>query len=94
MKRASDQRLRWKVRSVTPPASPEFTDGFADQNGNPADGMPVTEVRMELTEKDGATRMELRSVFVSREEMEKVMEMGAAEGMQQAVGQMDALLAG
>jgi hypothetical protein len=38
--------------------------------------------------------MELRSVFESREQMEQLVSMGVVEGLQQAVGQMDALLAG
>jgi hypothetical protein len=49
---------------------------------------------MRLTEQDGGTRMELRSVCDSREQMEQLVKMGAAEGLEQAVGQMDALLAG
>jgi uncharacterized protein YndB with AHSA1/START domain len=83
----------WRVTSVDPPRSLEFADGFADQDGKPVDGMPVTTVRMQLSEHDGGTRMELRSVFDSREQMEQLLSMGAAEGIQQAVGQMDALLA-
>jgi hypothetical protein len=38
--------------------------------------------------------MELRSVFDSREQMERLARMGAVEGLRQCVGQMDALLAG
>jgi hypothetical protein len=37
--------------------------------------------------------MEIRSTYESREEMDKLIEMGALEGLQQSVGQMDALLA-
>jgi uncharacterized protein YndB with AHSA1/START domain len=84
----------WRVTSVNPPKSLEFTDGFADQDGTPVADMPTTTVQVQLTEHDGGTRMELRSVFDSREQMERVLDMGAAEGMGQAVGQMDALLAG
>ena len=83
----------WRIDSVDPPKSLEFTDGFADQDGNPSPDMPVTKARMQLTDRDGGTRMELRSTFDSREQMEQVLSMGAAEGLQQAVGQMDALLA-
>ena len=83
----------WRVTSVNPPRSLEFTDGFADQDGTPLADMPITTTRMELTEHDGGTRMQLRSVFDSREQMDQLMSMGAAEGLQQAVGQMDALLA-
>lgn len=83
----------WRVTSVNPPKSLEFTDGFANQDGTPNAEMPTTTVRMQLTERDRGTRMELRSVFNSREEMEQLVNMGAVEGLQQSVGQMDALLA-
>ena len=84
----------WRVTSVNPPKSLEFTDGFADQDGTPAADMPTTAVQVQLTEHDGGTRMQVRSVFDSLEQMEQLVSMGAAEGLQQAVGQMDALLAG
>ena len=84
----------WRITSVNPPKSLEFTDGFADQDGTPIADMPTTTVRVQLDEHDGGTRMELRSVFGSLEQMEQMVSMGATEGMEQAVGQMDALLAG
>jgi uncharacterized protein YndB with AHSA1/START domain len=84
----------WLVTSVDPPKSLEFTDGFADQDGTPIADMPTTTVQMRLTEHNGGTRMELRSVFASREQMEQLVDMGMEEGLQQAVGQMDALLTG
>jgi uncharacterized protein YndB with AHSA1/START domain len=84
----------WRVASVDPPKSLEFTDGFADQDGTPVADMPTTTVQMQLTERDGGTRMELRSVFDSREQMEQLLRMGMTEGLQQSVAQMDALLAG
>jgi uncharacterized protein YndB with AHSA1/START domain len=84
----------WRITSVDPPKSLEFTDGFADQDGTPVAEMPTTTVQMQLGEHDGGTRMVLRSVFDSREHMEQVVNMGAPEALQQAVGQMDALLAG
>lgn len=82
----------WRVTSVNPPKSLEFTDGFADKDGTPSADMPTTTVHVQLTEHDGGTRMELRSVFDSRQQMEQLESMGMAEGLQQAVGQMDALL--
>ncbi len=83
----------WRVSSVTPPTALEFTDGFSDQDGKPNPEMPTMEVRMTLTEHEGGTRMELRSVFDTREQMEQLTKMGMEEGLTQAVGQMDALLA-
>ena len=84
----------WRVTSVNPPKSLEFRDGFADQDGNPAPDMPTTTVSMQLTEHGGGTRMELRTVFDTREAMERLDSMGMTEGMREAVGQMDALLVG
>jgi uncharacterized protein YndB with AHSA1/START domain len=84
----------WRVTSVDPPTSLEFIDGFANQDGTPIDDMPITTVRVQFTAHGGGTRMEMRSVFDTREQMEQLVNMGMAEGVQQAVGQMDALLAG
>ena len=56
--------------------------------------MPTTTVQVQLTEHDRGTRMEVRSVFGSREQMERLERMGATEVFAQTVGQMDALLAG
>lgn len=83
----------WRFTAVNPPKSLEFTDGFADQDGTPAADLPTTTVQMQLIERDGGTRMELRSVFDSREQMEQLTNMGMEEGLRQAVGQIDALLA-
>ena len=84
----------WRVTSVNPPKSLEFTDGFANQDGTPSTDLPTTRVRMQLSDHDGGTRMESQSVYDSRENMEQLLNMGMEEGMRQAVGQMDALLAG
>src|SRR5262245_19820090 len=83
----------WRITSVNPPKSLEFVDGFADQDGRPDADMPLTTVHVQLSEHAGGTRMELRSVFDSRGQMEQLDTMGMAEGLRQAVGQMDALLA-
>jgi uncharacterized protein YndB with AHSA1/START domain len=85
-------RAWWRITSVTPPTSLDFTDGFADQDGNPIAGTTTT-VQVRLAQHDGRTRMEVRSIFDSREHMEQLDRMGAIEVFQQTVGQMDALLA-
>jgi uncharacterized protein YndB with AHSA1/START domain len=82
----------WRLISVNPPKSLEFIDGFADSEGKPVDDMPTNTMRMQLSSYDGGTRMELRSVFDSREQMDQLLGMGMDEGLQLAVGQMDALL--
>jgi uncharacterized protein YndB with AHSA1/START domain len=85
-------RAWWRITSVTPPTSLDFTDGFADQDGTPIAGTTTT-VQVRLAQHDDRTRMEVRSIFDSREHMEQLDRMGAIEVFQQTVGQMDALLA-
>ena len=82
----------WRVTAVDPPASLQFTDAFADPDGKPVADMPLSAVRVELTGRGGGTRMEMQSTFESREDMEKVVNMGTPEGLQQAVSQMDGVL--
>jgi uncharacterized protein YndB with AHSA1/START domain len=83
----------WRITSVDAPTSLEFTDGFADQDGAPNTAMPTMAVPVRLSEHGGGTRMEMRSVFDSAEQMEQLADMGMVEGLRQAVGQMDGLLA-
>jgi uncharacterized protein YndB with AHSA1/START domain len=83
----------WRITAVNPPKSLEFTDSFADSDGTPIAEMPTTTTQVALTEHGGGTRMELRATFDSREHMEQLVNMGMAEGLQQAVSRMDALLA-
>jgi uncharacterized protein YndB with AHSA1/START domain len=82
----------WRVTAVDPPASLEFTDAFADSGGAPVADMPVSRITVLLAERDGGTRMEMRAAFESRDDMESLLKTGMAEGLRQAVGQMDALL--
>ena len=82
----------WRIASVNPPTSMEFSDGFADQDGVPLDDMPAASVRLRLSERQGGTRMELQWTYASAEGLEKVLSMGMEEGLRLAVGQMDALL--
>ena len=88
-----DRPRGWRrVSSVDPPTSLRFSDGFANEDGTPDEELPVIAVEVRLSERDQGTRMEIRSTYRSREEMDKLVEMGALEGLQQAVGQIDALL--
>jgi uncharacterized protein YndB with AHSA1/START domain len=83
----------WRITSVAPPSSLEFTDGFANRDWTPNTATPTTVVQMRLTEQDRVTRMELRFVFASREHMQRLERRGAFEVFPQSVGQMDDVLA-
>jgi uncharacterized protein YndB with AHSA1/START domain len=83
----------WRVSAVDPPRSLQFTDALADSDGVPREDSPVSEISVRLLEHEGRTRMEMRMTFETREDMERIVDMGTVEGVKQAVGQMDGLLA-
>jgi uncharacterized protein YndB with AHSA1/START domain len=82
----------WRVTSVSPPESLEFTDGFADRDGNPVAGGPTARMQVQLTEHGGGTRMVVRTSFDSREHMERMVRIGFTDILLRSIGQMDALL--
>lgn len=84
----------WRFEEVDPPSMLRFEDGFADDDGKPNEAMPTTIATVTITESDGATTMTIESKFASREGMEQTLEMGVEQGITEAVGQIDALLAG
>ncbi len=83
----------WRFLAVDEPRSLELEDGFADAHGVPSDEMPVTRMRLDLTETTEGTRMTITSHFASVEQMEQLVAMGMEEGMAQAMGQIDGILA-
>lgn len=83
----------WRVLEVEPPSRLEFEDGFADEGGQPNPDMPTMNIRVDLLDRlDTGTRMTIVTTFSSVSDMEKILEMGMAEGMSAAMGQMDGIL--
>ncbi len=84
----------WDVLETDPPRSLVVRDGFANEDGSPNRDFPEGEMRVRIEEiGDGRSRMSIESLFPSAEAMEQVLGMGMEEGMKQAVGQIDAILA-
>lgn len=83
----------WRVTGVEAPHRLAFEDGFADADGMPSETLPVTQITVTLSESAGETTMAIASRFPSREAMEQLLAMGMEEGIAQAVGQIDTLLA-
>jgi uncharacterized protein YndB with AHSA1/START domain len=84
----------WDVVEVDPPRRLVFMDGFANDDGTPNPDLPGTRARVTIEAIDaGRTRMSIESCFPSTEAMEKLVAMGMEEGLTQAVGQIDAILA-
>ncbi|MEJ7695517.1 MAG: SRPBCC domain-containing protein [Candidatus Limnocylindrales bacterium] len=84
----------WDVLEADPPHRIVFRDGFAEDDGAPNGDLPTTEGRVTIeTVGDGRTQMSIQSIFSSVEAMEQLLAMGMEEGLEQAVGQIDAILA-
>lgn len=84
----------WTIVSVDEPKRLDMRDGFADADGKPNDEMPATDFTVTFDElPSGATRMVIESRFPSREAMEQLIAMGMDEGILEAMGQIDAILA-
>ena len=89
-----EPRGYWEVQEVDPPHLLTVSDGFANEDGSPNSEMPTTEMRVTIEEIDaGRTRMSIKSVFPSTEAMEQLVTMGMEQGLSEALGQIEAVLA-
>lgn len=83
----------WKFTAIEAPHRLEFDDGFADENGEPVADMGTTHAVVRLEDVGGRTRMTTLSTFESAEQLEQMLAMGMEEGLKQAMGQIDGVLA-
>ena len=84
----------WDVLEADPPHRLVIRDGFANEDGSPNPDLPGTTAHVTIEPIDtGRTRMSIESRFPTVEAMEQVLAMGMEEGLTQAVGQIDAILA-
>jgi uncharacterized protein YndB with AHSA1/START domain len=84
----------WNVLEAEPPRLLVIEDGFADETGAPNAAMPTMVMRVDFTDRPGGVTMTMVTRFPSLEAMEQLIGMGLEEGLQQAMGQIDAVLAG
>jgi uncharacterized protein YndB with AHSA1/START domain len=84
----------WDLVEVQPPNRLTFRDGFANADGSPNDEFPVGETIVTIQPiGDGRTRMEIEGRSPTAEALEQVLAMGMEQGLIEAVGQIDAILA-
>jgi uncharacterized protein YndB with AHSA1/START domain len=83
----------WRITAIEAPRRLEFDDGFADDDGAPVEAMGTTHATVMLEDLGGRTRMTVLSTFETEEQMGKMIEMGMEDGMKEAAGQIDALIA-
>ena len=82
----------WRVTAVDAPRSLEFDDLFGTPDA-PQTDLPATHAAVRITATGSVTRMVMVSSFPSAEALDQLVEMGMLEGLRQAVGQIDDLLA-
>lgn len=84
----------WDIEEVDAPRGLVVRDGFAHPDGTPNDDLPRNRMQLTITEVgDGRTRMTIESNFPDQASMEQVLAMGMEDGLREAVGQADAILA-
>jgi uncharacterized protein YndB with AHSA1/START domain len=70
----------------------EFANGFAGDDGEPVPGVEPAGGLVEIESRAGRTRMLVQTRFTDVAQMEKLIGMGMQQGMEMALGQVDALL--
>jgi uncharacterized protein YndB with AHSA1/START domain len=84
----------WDVVDADAPHRLVVRNGFANADGTPDTDLPLNTFRVRIEDVGhGRTRMSIESIFPSTEAMEQVLGMGMQEGLTEAVGQIDAILA-
>ena len=84
----------WEIDEADAPHRIAFRDGFAAADGTPDPDMPRTEMRVTIRDVgSGRTRMSIESRFADVSAMEQLLAMGMEQGMVEAIGQIDAILA-
>ena len=84
----------WEIVEADAPRSLVFRDGFANDDGSPNGDFPITTARVRIEEiGSGRSRMTIETAFPSTQALEQLLALGMEEGLKEAVGQIDALLA-
>jgi uncharacterized protein YndB with AHSA1/START domain len=82
----------WRMFVIDEPRRLEFSNGLAGDDGEPQPGVEPMGAHVTFEPVEGGTRMTTVSEFIDEAQMEMMIAMGMAEGMTQAIGQIDELL--
>ncbi len=84
----------WDVVEADAPHRLVVRDGFANDDGTPNTDLPQGTMLVTIEQiGEGRTRMSIESRYASAEAMEQLLAMGEEQGLTEAVGQIDAILA-
>ncbi len=83
----------WEWLAVEPLSSFEVRDGFTTPDGEPDAELPSMRMRFLFEGTEGGSRVTTTTHFGSLADLEQLLEMGMEQGLREAMGQMDAVLA-
>ncbi|TAJ46842.1 MAG: SRPBCC domain-containing protein [Herbiconiux sp.] len=83
----------WRSTAIDAPTRYEFEDGFSDENAVPIADGPVGRMAVTIEPSGSGCRMTTTSHFDSLDDLDKLVAMGMEEGMKQAQGQIDDIVA-
>ncbi len=84
---------RWEFAEVEAPSRIVVLESFADAQGEVDASMPTGRMTLTFESTPGGSRVTAVSASETPEALEQVLAMGQAEGMRQAIGQLDTVLA-
>lgn len=83
----------WQWLSVEPLRSFEVRDGFATADGQPDTNLPSMRMQFAFEPTPDGSRVTTTTYFGSLPDLEQLLGMGMEEGLREAMGQMDDVLA-
>lgn len=83
----------WIVEAVDEHRMFSILDGFSNDDGSANDDLPSTRMQIQFESTPEGSRFTSIATFPDISAMESLVEMGMVEGLSEALGQMDALLA-
>ena len=83
----------WEFLAVDAPRGFEVRDGFLRADGTPNTELPSMRMVFRFDETPAGSRLVTTTYFPSAEALQQMLEMGMEEGLRQAMGQIDEVLA-
>jgi uncharacterized protein YndB with AHSA1/START domain len=79
-------------QEIQEPEKIVYIDAFSDENGNDAEDMPVMKITIDFIEEGNGTKIISSTLFESQEELQKVLDMGAEQGMNETFDRLETYL--
>ena len=83
----------WEFLDVKAPHAFEVRDGFSHPDGTPNPEMPSMRMTFDFEATNTGSRVTTTTFFNTVEELDQLLRMGMEEGLRQAMGQIDGVLA-